>query len=88
MLRIVSWSRGLRGALERLWQRWTPIAHAIGNFQARVLLTIFYLAIAAPFALAVKLLADPLTLKSPAGASYWVTRPERPASERSATRQF
>ena len=57
------------------------IAHAIGTFQARVLLTVFYLVIAAPFALVVKLSRDPLRLRRPRGDGFWVERApaDRPA---------
>ncbi|PYN94142.1 MAG: hypothetical protein DMD91_28640 [Candidatus Rokuibacteriota bacterium] len=40
--------------LRRLWQGWKRIAHKIGDFQARVLLTIFYFVIVAPFGLKAK----------------------------------
>jgi hypothetical protein len=47
----------------RLWERWKSIAHAIGNFQARILLSAFYFLLLSPFGLGVKLFADPLRLK-------------------------
>jgi len=50
--------------LRRLWQGWKRIAHKIGDFQARVLLTIFYFVIVAPFGLAVRTFSDPLALKA------------------------
>ena len=36
-------------ALKRLWEGWKKIAHKIGNFQARVLLTVFYAVLVLPF---------------------------------------
>jgi len=54
-------------ALRRLWQGWKRVGKKIGDFQARVLLTVFYFVILAPFALGVRLLADPLALKRRAG---------------------
>jgi hypothetical protein len=49
--------------LKRAWQAWKRIAHAIGNFQARILLTIFYAVLVLPFGLAVRLFSDPLRIK-------------------------
>jgi hypothetical protein len=51
--------------LTRLWQRWKRIAQKIGNFQARVLLTIFYAVLVLPLGIVVRLLFDPLRIKQP-----------------------
>ena len=88
MLAVLSWSGTLRSTLRRLWERWKVVAHVIGNFQARVLLTVFYFAIVPPFAVIVKLLKDPLSLRVPPGASYWMTRPDPESADRTGTRQF
>jgi hypothetical protein len=53
--------------LRRLWAGWKRIGRRIGDFQARVLLTLFYFVFLAPFALAVRWKADPLGLKRPGG---------------------
>jgi len=54
--------------LKRLWEAWKRIAHKIGNFQARVLLTILYIVLVLPFGLGVRLFADPLQIrKRPTG---------------------
>ena len=74
--------------LRRTWERWKAIAHVIGNFQARLLLTVFYFVVVPPFALIVKALKDPLALRLPRGPSFWVERPDREDSEASARRQF
>ena len=70
------------------WTRWKAIAHVIGNFQARVLLTVFYFVVIPPFALIVKLFKDPLALRGRAAESYWVSRPDPERSELRGTRQF
>ena len=75
------------GLLHRLWRGWKRIAHKIGDFQARVLLTIFYFVIVAPFALAVRLFADPLALKSTTARGWRARTPGAPALEQ-ARRQF
>jgi len=49
--------------LKRAWQAWKRIGHAIGNFQARVILTIFYGVFVFPFGIAARLFADPLRIK-------------------------
>lgn len=79
---------GVRDFLKRVWARWKVIAHAIGNFQARVLLTLFYFVIVPPFALVVKLAKDPLSLRPPRGESFWIDRPEPDPTAGASRRQF
>jgi hypothetical protein len=43
-----------------VWKSWVRVAHRIGNFQARVLLTILYAVVLLPFGICVHLFADPL----------------------------
>jgi hypothetical protein len=50
--------------LKNAWQAWKRIARAIGNFQARVILTIFYAVLVFPFGIVVRLFFDPLRIKS------------------------
>jgi len=47
-----------------LWEGWKRIAKKIGNFQARVLLAIFYFTLFCPFALAVRWGSDALAIKA------------------------
>jgi hypothetical protein len=49
--------------LRRLWRGWQRLGRKIGDFQARVLLTIFYFVMIAPFALIVRWATDPLAVK-------------------------
>ena len=49
--------------LKWLWSKWLPIAQAVGNFNAQVILTIFYLIIISPLGLIYRLFADPLAVK-------------------------
>lgn len=46
--------------LRRLWEAWKKLAHAIGNFQARLLLTVIFAVLVLPFGLAVRFFADAL----------------------------
>jgi hypothetical protein len=80
-------TRGGR-VLRRLWERWKVIAHIIGNFQARVLLTVFYFLIVPPFALIVKAFKDPLGLRPPAGEGYWHKRAAMEPAAEAGRRQF
>ncbi len=57
----------------RFWQRWKAFAHIIGNFQSRLLLSIFYFLVLSPFGLGVKLFSDPLRLKKPL-LPTWIPR--------------
>lgn len=59
----------------RLWEWWKRVARKIGDFNARVILTIFYLILLSPFALAVRFLTDPLSIKKKTGKG-WLTRKE------------
>jgi hypothetical protein len=49
--------------MQALWNAWKRLAHQIGNFQARVLLTILYAIVILPFGLAARLFSDPLKIK-------------------------
>jgi hypothetical protein len=73
--------------LRRLWDRWKGIAHAIGTFQSRVLLTVFYCLIVLPFGLGLRLLADPLRLRCRPG-SHWRGRATVSPDGEHARRQF
>ena len=74
--------------LRRLWERWKRVAHSIGTFQSRVLLTLFYDLILAPFALGVRLLSDPLRLRRQ-NRSHWLHHVDNPVPGRDgARRQF
>lgn len=73
---------------QRAWERWKVIAKKIGAFQSRVILTLFYVLIVPAFALIVKILMDPLHLRSHDGESYWLERKTPHPDESTARRQF
>jgi hypothetical protein len=56
--------QGISGAARQLWGRWKRVARAIGDFQARALMTLFYFAVLGPMALAVRWGSDPLAIKA------------------------
>lgn len=68
--------RGVTGAARAAWRWWTRVARRIGDVQARILLTVFYYVILAPFALVARP-SDPLSIR-PGAARGWRPR-EAPA---------
>lgn len=70
--------------LKRAWQAWKELAHKIGNFQARVLLTFFY-AILAPFGVGTRFFSDPLRIKRL--PTQWLDHPDDACDMQQAMRQ-
>jgi hypothetical protein len=68
---------GKKTGVRELWAAWKRIARKIGDFQARVLLTVFYFVFLAPFALVMSRTSDPLALK-PGTARGWGIRQSDP----------
>lgn len=50
--------------LKGLWNAWKRLARKIGNFQARVLLTLLYAIVILPFGLLARFFWDPLRIKN------------------------
>jgi hypothetical protein len=71
--------------LKRLWHAWKALAHKIANFQARVLLTVFYALLVLPFGLAARLFADPLRIKRL--PTQWLNHPDEPTDMQWARKQ-
>jgi hypothetical protein len=65
--------------------RWKKIGHAIGNFQARVLLTVIYSILILPFGLAVRFFADSMHMKK--RPEKWFHHPATPNTLEEAQRQ-
>jgi hypothetical protein len=69
-----------------LWEGWKRLAHRIGNFQARLILTLLYLVVVLPFGLATWLFSDPLRIrKRPEG---WLDHQVSPRDPEWARRQW
>jgi hypothetical protein len=49
--------------LNRIWAGWKKYGQMIGDFIARLVLTLFYFTIFLPFGVGVRLLGDPLGLR-------------------------
>ncbi len=60
--------------LKRAWEAWKAFGKKIGNFQARVLLTVFYAILMLPFGLAARWFSDPLRIKKVPDA--WLDHPD------------
>jgi hypothetical protein len=60
--------------LKKAWAAWKQIAHKIGDFQARVLLTVIYAVLILPFGLLVRLFSDSLNIKKP--PAHWFDHPQ------------
>jgi hypothetical protein len=71
--------------LNRFWAGWTRLAHKIGNFQARVLLTVLYALLVLPFGIVVRVFADPLRIKE--RPARWLDHPDEASDLKSARKQ-
>ncbi len=71
----------------RAWDRWLKIAGVIGDFQARLVLSVFYFLIVLPFGLAVRLFGDPLGLKGKVETT-WSTFSPRARTLGEARKQY
>ena len=50
--------------LKQLWKKWRAFGQVMGDFVARIFMTVFYFTIAIPFGIGVRVFKDPLHLKS------------------------
>ena len=73
------------GLRTKISDRWKKIGHAIGNFQARVLLTLIYYVLVLPFGMMVRVFSDSMhTKKRP---DKWFDHPSMPNTLEEARRQ-
>ena len=75
------------GGWRRAWTRWMKIAQVIGDFQSRVVLSLFYFVIVLPFGLVIRLFGDPLKIRKDRGSS-WTDFDARATTVEKAKRQF
>ncbi|RME59166.1 hypothetical protein D6779_04935, partial [Candidatus Parcubacteria bacterium] len=62
----------MKQILNKIWERWKWFGQLIGDFVARIILSLFYFTVVVPFALGVRLLGNPLTAKAGEGvSSFW-----------------
>ena len=79
---------GFKGRTSQGWSRWRELSQKAADVQARVLLTVFYFTVAAPFGIALGLLGDPLKTKNRPTGSFWVDRKATDETMVGARRQF
>ncbi len=71
----------------RLWNRVKIFLEIVGNFQARVLLTLFYILLVVPTGLIMQIFSDPLRLRGQ-GDSAWISKEPQEYDSRRVGRQF
>ncbi len=76
----------MKQEFKNLWQRWQKVAKQIGDFQARLILSLFYILIVLPTGLIARMFSDPLGLKK--SAAHWNAKPSPPPRIEDARRQF
>ncbi len=74
--------------LRRAWVWWKRVARAIGDFQARIILVLFYFVALGPFALVVRWTSDPLAIKSATLKGWRVREAGKDSPLERAMRQF
>jgi hypothetical protein len=78
----------MRAAVTQSWQGWKALTRAIGDFQARLLLTLCYFVLLAPCAAVLTRFADRLDPRSAAAASAWLKRGASHPDIGNARRQY
>lgn len=74
------------GFLKTVWKKWRAFGQMMGDFVARIFMTVFYFTIAVPFGIGVRLFKDPLRLKS--RESGWLPRETKPETLEDARRPY
>jgi uncharacterized membrane protein YoaK (UPF0700 family) len=71
-----------------LWLKWKEFSRRMGSFQSRILLSLFFFLVVTPFALAIKLMGDPLRIKHSVERSFWLSKDEASKDLEEFRRQF
>jgi hypothetical protein len=72
--------------IKKAWNLWRRFGELLGNLIARVLLSLFYFTLFAPFAIGLRLLGDPLQIRRGQGPA-WLARQALPDDLSAARRQ-
>ena len=72
--------------LKQIWKKWRAFGKAMGDFVARIFMTVFYFTVAMPFGIGVRLFKDPLHLKSKQAG--WLAREAKPDTIEDARRLY
>ena len=73
--------------IKNFWQNWKAFGQFLGDWVARVLLTIFYFTVLLPFGIGVRLFSDPLAIKTRPD-TLWRPRPTGDKTLEDLQRQF
>ncbi len=71
-----------------IWNTWKAFSATLGDFQSRIVLTLFYFTIVVPFGVGLRLFGDPLRLKGFRQATAWPDRSPTEATLEEARQQF
>jgi hypothetical protein len=71
-----------------LWDSWKETVGYIGDFQSRLLLTVFYFTVTMPFGLVAHGAGDLLRVRRPPTTSAWMKRPVSVNDRSDARHQF
>jgi len=74
--------------LKGLWEGWKRFAAELGNFQGRLVLAFFYFLVVTPFGVLVRMFADPMRTRKPAGGTAWISAAPLEDSIEKARRQY
>ncbi|MEW6040569.1 MAG: hypothetical protein AB1633_03515 [Elusimicrobiota bacterium] len=73
--------------LRKLFNRWKVVLEKIGNFQARLILTIIYFTVVLPYGIIIRIFFDPLRIKKMTG-SNWLPKKLQKIDLESLRKQF
>lgn len=77
----------MKNFFSAVWRGWKAFGRFMGDLVGRLFLMVFYLTIALPFGLGVRLFSDPLDIKGKK-TPEWITRTTPEASTKLAQQQF
>jgi hypothetical protein len=77
----------MTGVALRLWEGWKRFAHWLGGKQAELVYFVLYFLVVGPIALVRNAFVDPFRYRHRRDPSFWVPRPEVPATLDEARRQ-
>jgi hypothetical protein len=72
--------------LKQYWKKWKAFGRKAGDLLGRLLMTVFYFTLAAPFGLIVRFFGDPLKLKR--RQPRWEPRPKEESDLKRAREAF
>ncbi len=74
--------------MKKFFAYWKRVAKYAGDLQARLILTIFYFTVAAPFGIMLTLFGDPLQIRRFPEDTGWMKRESQSTSLEDAKSQF